>query len=97
MSFKTVIVATILSIATLNSVHAASSNDTLNACVRKAVTSMSFKDEAKETISSLNESIRDCKESVAEMVKSEKAAKKKIANAKRIKKLKEQLEKLSKA
>ena len=55
MSFKTVIVATILSIATLNSVHAASSNDTLNACVRKAVGTMKVSDDAKETISSLND------------------------------------------
>lgn len=89
------LISVILVVGSLN-VSAATVNDTLNVCFGKAVGSVSFSGDAKETLALMNERVRDCKESVADQVRSEKEAKKLATNAKRIEKLQKQLAKLTK-
>jgi len=93
---KTLLLGSLFILASIANVSAATSNDSLNDCFKKTLESAlhTIKADSKENISALNAQIRDCRESVADQIKTERAAKKAATNAKRIERLKSQLAKL---
>lgn len=83
-------------LGTIGTVHA-SSESKLKSCITKVYgTAAQMTAESKEIVSFVSENVRECRASVADDKKREAAAKKAANNAKRIKRLQDQLAKLQK-